>query len=611
MLSPGDRVKDYEVIAPLRSGGMAMLYLARRRGVGGFSRLVALKLVHSHLLEHEGINRLFLEEARIAANIAHPNVVNVEEVGRCGGSYFIAMEYVHGVSLGELLGSLVDRRLRMSPKLCVWLAAQVAEALHAAHEATGENGVPLHVVHRDVSPQNILISHTGHIKLIDFGIADSQHTSEHAGTAAGSVLGKLGYMAPEQLRLQVADRRSDVYALGVTLWEMLTSRNLFRCQRIDDERDWATREAPPPPSNYSAIAMPALDRVVLKAIACDPKARFESALAFRSALLRAAPAAAQVDAPMFAALMHTMLGAELERRRANWPSDVSRELHLDEIENTPALNLGELTADMGGDDARAPFDVGEDEDPTTIAEAPSALRSARPAAPGVEHAAAYGAATPSTPEARIDTVAVPPSTARPPANRTARALSLAGLSLVLGMVLGSLATGSPPSGALGAVLETPARAAPATAPRRSKSTFTVLSELTVKSAPSAELPAPAATVALQAPPARAADPSAGDAPAPLLPDSSQALTSTAEAQPGADHALARATGRREPAPSAQRAAAVERRAPAHARVSKRGPAGLRKGAPLRPARAKLGAGNRKNKNAPRPRALVADPNAPW
>jgi serine/threonine protein kinase len=431
MLSPGDRVKDYEVIAPLRSGGMAMLYLARRRGVGGFSRLVALKLVHSHLLEQEGINRLFLEEARIAANIAHPNVVNVEEVGQCAGNYFIAMEYVHGVSLGELLGSLVDRRLRMSPKLCVWLAAQVAEALHAAHEATGENGLPLEIVHRDISPQNILISHTGHIKLIDFGIADSQHTSEHDGHGR-SVLGKLGYMAPEQLRMRVADRRSDVYALGVTLWEMLTSRNLFRCQRIDDERDWATRESPPPPSKYSAIALPALDRVVLKAIAYEPADRYESALAFRAALLRAAPSAAQVDAPMFAALLHSMLGQELERRSAAWPSDVSRELHLDDIENTPALNIGELTADMGGAEDRAPHDAAE-EDPTTVAEAPSALRSARPqpAMAGAEHdyalprAAPYASATPSTPQTHIDTVAMPSSAARPPAGRTARALGTA------------------------------------------------------------------------------------------------------------------------------------------------------------------------------------------
>src|SRR5262245_34740660 len=110
MLYPGDRVKDYEVIAPLRSGGLAMLYVARRRGVGGFSRLVALKLVHPHLMRDASITKLFLEEARISANVAHPNVVSVEEIGPTGDSYFIAMEYVHGVSLAELLATLRERR---------------------------------------------------------------------------------------------------------------------------------------------------------------------------------------------------------------------------------------------------------------------------------------------------------------------------------------------------------------------------------------------------------------------------------------------------------------------------------------------------------------------
>jgi serine/threonine protein kinase len=607
MLSPGDRVKDYEVIAPLRSGGMAMLYLARRRGVGGFSRLVALKLVHPHLLEQEGINRLFLEEARIAANIAHPNVVNVEEVGQCGGNYFIAMEYVHGVSLGELLGSLVDRRLRMSPKLSVWLAAQVAEALHAAHEATGENGVPLQIVHRDISPQNVLISHTGHIKLIDFGIADSQHTAEHDGHGR-SVLGKLGYMAPEQLRMRAADRRSDVYALGVTLWEMLTSRNLFRCQRIDDERDWATRENPPPPSKYSAIALPALDRVVLKAIACEPAARYESALAFRAALLRAAPSAAQVDAPMFAALLHSMLGQELERRSANWPSDVSRELHLDEIENTPALNLGELTADMGGaDDSRA-RDAAE-EDPTTVAEAPSALRSARPLAPvaaGEEHehahAARYASATPSSPEAHIDTLAVPPSAARTPASRTARALSLAALSLVLGLMLGSLGSGPPPRSVLDVVLEPPSHAAPASTATR-KPTRTLLSELTLRpagavaraaatdtrAAPTAQQ---AAAHATQQAPSTASQPAVGEAPLEAPAAAGDEVVAVVAPQP----------------PIKQ--VGLARRAPAQTQALKRLPNGARKPA-LRPARAKLGqAATRKAKSAARPRS-AAVPNTPW
>jgi serine/threonine protein kinase len=322
MLLPGDKVKDCEVIAPLGSGGMARLYLARRRGVGGFSRLVTLKLVHPHLIEDERIVKLFLDEARISAHVAHPNVVHVEEVGKFGDSYFIAMEYVHGVSLAELLARLNERRLRLRPKLCVWLAGQIAEALHAAHEAKGENGAPLGIVHRDVSPQNVLVGHTGHVKLIDFGIARSQ-TEADPRIGARAVLGKLRYMSPEQLRLERADRRTDVYALGVMLWEMLAGRNLLRCRRLDDEGDWTIRENPPPPSKYSAHSTPSLDRVVSKAIAFDPADRYDSAFQFRTALLRADPAAATLDAPMVAALMRSMLGDELDRRRASWPSEVS------------------------------------------------------------------------------------------------------------------------------------------------------------------------------------------------------------------------------------------------------------------------------------------------
>jgi serine/threonine protein kinase len=346
MLSPGDKVKDCEVIAPLGSGGMARLYLARRRGVGGFSRLVTLKLVHPHLIEDENIVKLFLDEARISAHVAHPNVVRVEEVGKFGDSYFIAMEYVHGVSLAELLTRLNDRRLRLRPKLCVWIAAQIAEALHAAHEAKGENGVPLGIVHRDVSPQNVLIGHTGHVKLIDFGIARIQTESDHR-FGGRAVLGKLRYMSPEQLRLEQADRRTDVYALGVMLWEMLAGRNLLRCQRLDDESDWETRENPPPPSKYSAHSTPSLDRVVLKAIAYEPNERYETAFQFRTALLRADPAAVTLDAPMVAALMRSMLGDELDRRRASWPSEVSGELD-DKNEASQNYNIEELTAENLG-----------------------------------------------------------------------------------------------------------------------------------------------------------------------------------------------------------------------------------------------------------------------
>jgi serine/threonine protein kinase len=422
VLSPGDRIKDYEVVAPIRSGGMAMLYLARRRGVGGFSRLVALKLVHSHLTDDPDINHLFLQEARIAASVAHPNVVHVEEVGSVDGKYFIAMEYVHGVSLDELLVSLTKQRVRMSPKLCVWVAAQVSEALHAVHEATGENGDRLNIVHRDVSPQNVLIGHNGHIKLIDFGIAKSQLMS-HQASSRGSVIGKLRYMAPEQLRAQPVTRRTDIYALGVMLWEMLTSRNLLRCFRIDDERDWHTRDQPPAPSVYAMSLKPSIDQAVLRAIKSDPACRYETALLFRSALLRAEPAASQVDAPAFAALLHKFLGEELERRRAHWPREVNMQLDSSVVNDTDrSLNVDELTVRLKPAEVLDPAAEEELEGPTLNERPPFAADASDDATvvQRIHGSAERPAARAPSVQAQIPTIGAPPSTARAQASLAGR-----------------------------------------------------------------------------------------------------------------------------------------------------------------------------------------------
>lgn len=299
---------------------MAQLYLARRRGAGGFSRLVTLKFVHDHLSANEDIIRLFLQEAQLSAHITHPNVVRVEDVGRCGDSYFIAMEYVHGVSLAELLSCVRQMRVQLKPALYLWIGAQIAEALHAAHEARGENGAPLGIVHHDVSPENVLVSDTGHVKLIDFGIARSRAQSQDRQDKA-AVRGKLRYISPEQLLKEPVDRRADVYALGVMLWEMLTGRNLLRCRCLDDVRDWATRANPPPPSRYNSNVTPSLDQAVLKAIAYEPSARSSDALELRAALLNADPEAARLDAPSVAQLLAPVLDHALARQRTHGPVD--------------------------------------------------------------------------------------------------------------------------------------------------------------------------------------------------------------------------------------------------------------------------------------------------
>jgi serine/threonine protein kinase len=455
MLSPGDRVRDYEVVAPLRSGGMGTLYLARRRGIGGFARLVALKVVHSQLPGQRSVQQSLLDEARISAHINHPNVVQVEEAGRAGDLCFIAMEYVHGISLAELLEELAERGQRMNPKLCVWLAAQMAEGLRAIHAATGEDGTPLHIVHRDVSPQNMLVSRTGHIKLIDFGIADSQQTQQCRGRRC-AMLGKLGYMAPEQLRLELVDRRCDVYALGVVLWEMLTCRRFLRCERVDDERDWALRRSPPPPSQFAARISPALDAVVLKALAYEPSARYQGALALRTALLNAVPLASRVDAPTLEAALRALLEKRLERLGAAWPSEVRAAPEADEADESeeqtsvvPAPRLRDLAGAMQSGSRRV-LHV-EDEAQKTLGATPSALRAAH----GLARAHAAGESPPQpleTPRAGglLDSALGPASL-----------LGLPVLCLLLGTLIGSLAVRQGRNAWPWSEPKTPARAQPA------------------------------------------------------------------------------------------------------------------------------------------------------
>ena len=204
---------------------MASLFLARRGGAAGFTRLVAIKMVHPRHAEDPGLIQMFVDEALLTARIDHPNVVHVEELGEHESAYYLVMEYVHGASLAQLMRVLGRAKRRLSPLVAVAICARVSEGLHAAHETTGDNGELLSIVHRDVSPQNILLSHKGHVKLIDFGIAKA-HARVHESNVS-SLKGKVRYMAPEQATTGNVDRRTDVYALGIVLWEPLTMRRLM------------------------------------------------------------------------------------------------------------------------------------------------------------------------------------------------------------------------------------------------------------------------------------------------------------------------------------------------------------------------------------------------
>lgn len=299
---------------------MATLFLGRRDGAAGFSKPIAIKVIHPHLVKEPGFVEMFLDEARLASNIQHPNVVAVEELGELDGQYYLVMEYVHGCSLAQLGRQLGPSR-RLSLDLVLHIVSKVAEALHAAHEARDESGKPLQVVHRDVSPQNILLAYQGHVKLIDFGIAKAKGRSRQ--TTARSLKGKLAYMAPEQAWGKEVDRRTDVYALGVVAWELLTTQKLF-----DSDDDFALLEEVRQP----AIAKPSslvdgipsdVEAVVMRALRAAPEDRFASAREFRNELLTAFPAAATVDAAEFGSFLQTLMADEIRREHAVLPETVS------------------------------------------------------------------------------------------------------------------------------------------------------------------------------------------------------------------------------------------------------------------------------------------------
>lgn len=318
----GDIVGNFEIVAHLKTGGMASLYLARRRGVAGFSRLVAIKVVRPQLSTDEKLVRMFINEALLSARINHPNVVHVEELGQVHGDYFLVMEYVHGCSLSQLMRALRASRRRLTPMTAVAVAARIAEGLHAAHSAVAEDGSPLEIVHRDVSPQNVLLSHAGHVKIIDFGVAKAQLSQDISQT--NSLKGKLAYMAPEQATTGKVDARSDIYALGIILWEMLTMRRLFFA-RTDFEVLLKVRDPKiVPPSEHNRDVPPELDAVVMAALHPDREQRPITAKEFRRRLVRAFPRAMEVDSAHLADLLSTLLGEELDAQKMDLPDEVTR-----------------------------------------------------------------------------------------------------------------------------------------------------------------------------------------------------------------------------------------------------------------------------------------------
>ncbi|MET0411085.1 MAG: serine/threonine-protein kinase [Polyangiaceae bacterium] len=300
---------------PIGTGATATVFLARTRGVAGFEREVALKLVHAHLRADEESKLHLLDEARLAARIRHPNVVPVTEVESDPFGVFLVMDYVEGDTLSGLVRILRDRNQRLPPRLAARIMNDALAGLHAAHELRDPDGQLVGLVHRDFSPQNILVGVEGVTRLADFGVAKA--ASRAVRTKTGLVKGKIAYMSPEQARGHRLDRRCDVWAAGVVVWELITGRRLY--EHEDEVATLLSIVTQDPPRLRDVIrGVPsAIEEAVSYALTSDLNARCPSAEALRS-LLEAAwqDIGGMASTPEVAAFVRATVGAKLNERRA-------------------------------------------------------------------------------------------------------------------------------------------------------------------------------------------------------------------------------------------------------------------------------------------------------
>ena len=338
----------YELVHRLDIGGMAEIFLALERGPHGFERLVVIKRALPHLASQPAFREMFLQEARWIARLNHPNIVQIHELSDADGTPSIVMEHVLGVSLRDLLRAAIRQDLAFPVGVVVGLMAQASAGAHAAHELTDPEGTPLGLVHRDISPHNLMVTAGGHVKLLDFGIAKATELGIDT-TRSGSLKGKLHYMSPEQVQQQKLDRRSDVFALGIVTWELLTSRRLFKrdtdletMQAIITADTWR-------PTEFRKELPEPISQVVMRALSLDREQRQPTADVFRRELEAAADAVGlKHDADQLAVFVSKALGETL---RAN-ESEVKAAVERAKVEGFK--DEDRTTLDEPGKDGKAP-----------------------------------------------------------------------------------------------------------------------------------------------------------------------------------------------------------------------------------------------------------------
>ncbi|HEY6175475.1 MAG TPA: serine/threonine-protein kinase, partial [Kofleriaceae bacterium] len=265
----------YKLVRQIAVGGMAEIHLAKTAGIAGFEKYVALKMIHPNFAEDEQFIQMLVDEAKIAVQLTHGNIAQTFDLGRVGETYYITMEYVDGADLYKILRRASERDLEMPLDVCAFIGKEVSSALDHAHRKRDHAGKSLGIVHRDVSPQNVLVSYSGEVKLVDFGIAKA--TMKVRQTAVGVIKGKYYYMSPEQAWGDPIDHRSDIFSAGIVLYEMITGQMMYLEEDLHKLLEMARKAEIAPPSKLRRGVPPQLERIVMHALDKVPGERYQSA----------------------------------------------------------------------------------------------------------------------------------------------------------------------------------------------------------------------------------------------------------------------------------------------------------------------------------------------
>ena len=313
-IGPVRRFGPYTLVKKLATGGMAEIWLARQRGLAGFNRFVVIKKILAHLAEQKTFREMFLDEARTCAVLSHPNIVQVYDLGKVEESYFIAMEFIAGENLAAIAWRGMKRSKPFPPFYAARVIADACKALHYAHHLKGTDGLPLQIVHRDISPQNVLVTYEGEVKVVDFGIAKAASKNEQ--TKTGMLKGKFSYMSPEQCLGSSVDMRSDIFALGILLYELCTGKRLFKHESELMILEMITKRSVVAPSQVAPAISAGLEDIIMKALEKDPRRRFQTSQEMQFALeeyLR--DEGHQATNADIAAYMRGLFGDKIEEKR--------------------------------------------------------------------------------------------------------------------------------------------------------------------------------------------------------------------------------------------------------------------------------------------------------